>query len=512
MLKVVPVSIYAALSVLAGTQTKQSNGARMHSHSPRTAYSIIALVSALLPSAARAVDPPSPRSQGPVIYPSSPLLAAFRVQHHETQSPQPLPATVAATPTATAAQPTSPALGLADLEQLALQHNPTLAQAAAFIDAAKGKAIQAGLPLNPTVGIKGEQIGADRRAGEWSWFYLQQEIVTGGKLRLSRLKYEQEAYAAEVQACAQRLRVANAIAEGYFEVLAAQRSVENHKRLKANAEDGLKTTEQLVNVGQANEPDMLQAKVEVQRAGIALKNAETRLRKDWERLTAVVGVPTLPFQPVSGVLDPDGPPLSRDEQLARLLDESPELTMARIEVKRDQIQLQRERREPIPNVTVRGGTGYNYETRNQTAEVGLAIRLPVFDRNQGTIRQAQADLARATAEVSRVELDLRRRFADAFGRYETARAEVETWRIETLPTAQKAYDLYLKSYKERRSAWPQVLVAQRSVYQLNEDYTRSLSELRRAEVEVRGLLLTGGLTAPRDPTPAGHINSVPKPR
>lgn len=481
----------------------------MHGRSLGTAARLAVLVSAFS-VAARAADPPIPVR--PAVYTPKSSLTTLRaapvvpltpVQHH---SP-------AADPPAASVPPAAPAaLGLADLEQLALRHNPTLAQAAAFIDAAKGKALQAGLPLNPSVGITGEQIGADRTAGEWTWFYLQQEIVTGGKLRLSRLKYEQEAYAAEVQACAQRLRVANAIAEGYFEVLAAQRSVENHRRLKANAEDGLKTTEQLVNVGQANEPDLLQAKVEVQRATVALKSAETRLRRDWERLTAVVGVPTLPLQPISGALDPDGTPLGKDEQLARLLEESPELAMARIEVKRDQIQLQRERREPIPNVTVRGGTGYNFETRNRTAEVGLAVKLPVFDRNQGTIRQAQADLTRATAEVSRVELDLRRRFADAFSRYETARAEVETWRAETLPTAQKAYDLYLKSYKERRSAWPQVLVAQRTVYQLNEDYTRSLTELRRAEVEVRGLLLTGGLTAPRDPTPAGHINSVPKPR
>jgi cobalt-zinc-cadmium efflux system outer membrane protein len=494
----------------------------MRSRSYRTAARLAVLAAAYFSVApfAVAADPPLPLPLRPAAYTPPSPVAAMRAapivplsatQHGPGGHTPAVPGEPAAQG---AAAPTVPSqsLGLADLEQLALRHNPTLAQAAAFIDSARGKAVQAGLPLNPTVGIKGEQIGADRKAGEWSWFYLQQEIVTGGKLRLSRLKYEQEAYAAEVQACAQRLRVANAIAEGYFHVLAAQRSVENHKRLKANAEDGLKTTEQLLNVGQANEPDLLQAKVEVQRAAVALKAAETRLRRDWEQLTAVVGVPTLPLQPLAGPLEPDGPALGKDEHLARLLEESPELAMARIEVKRDQIQLERERREPIPNVTVRGGTGYNFETRNNTAEVGVSVRLPLFDRNQGTVRQAQADLTRATAEVSRVELDLRRRFADAFSRYETARDEVESWKAETLPTAQRAYELYLKSFKDRRAAWPQVLVAQRTVYQLNEDYNRSLVELRRAEVEVRGLLLTGGLTAPRDPTPAGHINSVPKPR
>ena len=34
----------------------------------------------------------------------------------------------------------------------------------------------------------------------------------------------------------------------------------------------------------------------------------------------------------------------------------------------------------------------------------------------------------------------------------------------------------------------------------------------RAEVELRGLLLTDGLTAPREPVPPGHINATPRPR
>jgi cobalt-zinc-cadmium efflux system outer membrane protein len=295
-------------------------------------------------------------------------------------------------------------------------------------------------------------------------------------------------------------------------VLAAQRSLENHRRLKLNAEDGLKTTEQMLNVGQANEPDLLQAKVEVQRATVALRNVETRLRRDWEKLAAVTGVPTLPQQMLSGSIESTASPLAKDEQLCRLLAESPEMAMALIEVKKDEITLQRERREPIPNITLRGGYGYNYETRNQVGTVGVSIRLPLWDRNQGTIRQAQADLTRGTLEVTRIELDLRRRFADAFSRYETARMDVEVWRNDTLPTASRAYELYQKNFKDRRAAWPQVLVAQRTVYQLNEDYTRSLADLRRAEVEIRGLLLTGGLAAPRDPTPAGHINATPKPR
>lgn len=181
-------------------------------------------------------------------------------------------------------------------------------------------------------------------------------------------------------------------------------------------------------------------------------------------------------------------------------------------MEQDEIIVRRERREPIPNVTVRGGVGYNFETRNNTADAAFVLPLPVFDRNQGTVRQALADLGRSRAEVTRVQLDLRRRLSDAFTRYQTARDEVENFRTEALPKARKAYDLYVEQFKNRRAAFPQVLVAQRTVFQLNEDYNRSLLEFRRAEVEVRGLLLVDGLTPPREPVPPGHINATPRPR
>ena len=418
-----------------------------------------------------------------------------------------VPAAVLPAPAPAAGQP----LTVAELERLALTHNPTLAQAAAYIEASRGRALQAGLPFNPTIGTTGENMGGGT-AGEWTFFSLQQRIVTGGKLRLSRLKYEQEAVMAEIQAHAQRLRVVNGLAAAYFDVLAAQRAVENERELAKTTAEAEATTQQLLNLGQANQQDVLQSQVEASQARVAVRTAEARLRQDWVHLATLAGVPDLPQQPLAGQLEPDGPALNRDESLARLLQESPELAFAVAKVQQDQTQLRRERREPIPNVTVRGGVGYNYESRNPTAQVGVSLPLPVFDRNQGTIQQAAADLSRSHAEVARVRLNLQQRFEDAFTRYQTAREQVENFRDQVLPRARRAAELYEEQLRARRAAFPQVLVARRTVLQLNEDYNRSLVQFRRAEVEVRGLLLVDGLTAPTDPTPPGHINATPRPR
>lgn len=124
------------------------------------------------------------------------LLAAFRLQS-ET-------AVFAREPMAAPAQQESPlplesdtpVLTLSTLEQWALESNPTLAQAAAQVEMSQGKALQAGLYPNPTMGYTADQIGAVGTAGELHGFFVQQEIVRGKKLKLGRAKYAQEAASA----------------------------------------------------------------------------------------------------------------------------------------------------------------------------------------------------------------------------------------------------------------------------------------------------------------------------
>src|SRR5439155_16576440 len=120
------------------------------------------------------------------------------------------------------------------------------------------------------------------------------------------------------------------------------------------------------------------------------------------------------------------------QALDRLLQESPELQIAQAEVVRDEIALRRELVEPIPNVNLRAATGWNFENQRVTTDASISVRIPLFDRNQGTIQQARADLARAHADVTRVELSLRQRLADAFAHYQNAWGSVEDYRKQSL--------------------------------------------------------------------------------
>jgi cobalt-zinc-cadmium efflux system outer membrane protein len=403
-------------------------------------------------------------------------------------------------------------LTLADLERLALQRNPTLVQAAAQIQSARGRALQAGLPFNPTIGYTSEQIGVLGTAGELHGGFIQQEIVTAGKLRLSRAKYQQEAYQATLQAVAQELRVVNSIHLAFYDVLATQRLLEVQRELAENAQAAVTTTEQLFNVGQANEPDRLQAEIDVHRELSTLKGTEAQHFRNWQQLIALVGAPELPLTPLIGSFELDDKPLDWESELARLLAESPELNVARSEVSRDRITVTREQVESIPNIVVQGTAGYNFEAEDDVYGAQVSLVLPLFDKNQGTIREARGELMRAQAEVNRLELDLRRRLADAFYRYEIARTTASDYRDNSLPKARRAYELYTEYFNNRRATWPQVLVAQRTYAQMQEDNVNTLIALRRARVEIEGMLLIDGLVEPPAPTPQGHIESTPRPR
>jgi cobalt-zinc-cadmium efflux system outer membrane protein len=390
-------------------------------------------------------------------------------------------------------------LSLADLEQMALHGNPTLAQAAAQVEAARGRAVQAGLYPNPTVGYEADRIGASGSAGEMQGAFIDQTIVTAGKLRLSRARFAHEVSQMEGQALAQQYRVLNGVRVRFYQLLAMQRLLDVRAQLLRVAEDAVTTTDELANVGAANRADLLQARIEARQERVALNNARTLYAAAWQQLAAFVGNPCLPVGLVQGDLEAPGAVPDCDTTLAHLLEASPEIQMARAEVARNQLALRREQVEPIPNVQVRVSNGYDFETRNDVTSLSVGVRLPLFDKNQGNIQAAQAQVCYAQAEVGRVELSLRQRLARAYARYRTAQALVQTYREQNLPDAREAYELYLESFQNRRAAWPQVLVAQRTYFQMSVDYVEALEQLRRAEVTILGLLLVDGLDEPPGP-------------
>lgn len=134
---------------------------------------------------------------------------------------------------------------LGELEDMAVKCNPTLAQAANQIEATRGRYVQAGLYPNPVAGYIGSEIGNEGQAGQQGSF-VNQEVVTNGKLRLSRNVVQQEIRQAEWAWQSQRQRVLTDVRRSFYEVLVAQRSMELTEQLLRISEEGVRSTESLM--------------------------------------------------------------------------------------------------------------------------------------------------------------------------------------------------------------------------------------------------------------------------
>jgi len=400
---------------------------------------------------------------------------------------------------------------LETLLSLAAQNNPTLLQARLHINAELARAMQAGLYPNPTASYVAEQIGLDGTAGEWQGAEIEQRFVTAGKLDLSRSKYLHRAKVAEHLAVAQQFRVCNDVRIHFFMALAARQVAELQRELLKTAEDHLVTTREMYNLGQANRADVHNANALLQKHRLKLMKAENDVRRQTIEVMSMVGLDADNVL-MEGSLDADRDLIDFDSAYARIIECSPELLAAYAKLREDSTTIQREKVEWIPDVVVGGGAGYNNVDRQTTASATVSIEIPLFDRNQGTIQQAQVDYRRQQHEIRRLRLTLRKHLAKEYDKYLTAWQHVTEYESVILPAKKNAYELALQSYKASRLGWPEVLAAQEAYTTARVELVGHQQTQRTSEVMIDGYLLHGGLQTPDGPMPAGHIDSVPKPR
>ena len=392
------------------------------------------------------------------------------------------------------------------LQQMALQNNPTFAQSEANIQAAEGRKKQSGLYPNPVVGYQGEQVRGGSFHGGEQGFFVQQDIVLGGKLGLNRKILDQELKQAEAEAEEQKMRVVTNVKMSYIQALAAQQTLELRQNLSNLANDAVQTSRQLANVGQADAPDVLESEVEAEQAQLAVIMAEQNQQRLWKALGAVVGNPRLPLVKLEGKLE-DTAAVHADDLVEKIVNESPAVRIAELGVKRAEAALARAKRETIPDLQIRGGLQQNGELLSESngrpvglqgfADVGL--RIPIFNRNQGNIGTAKADTERAKHEVERVKLVLRERAASVVQTYTFSQIAVDRYKNQMIPRAQKAYGMYTKKYQDMAAAYPQVLIAQRTLMQLEVSYINALENFATSSLALQSYLLTDGLEAPSQP-------------
>ncbi len=394
-------------------------------------------------------------------------------------------------------------MALADFEALADANNPTLKQANAFVRRSQEQARQAGLYPNPSVGYQGEQIrGGSYGSGEQGGF-VQQTIVLGGKLGLRRNIYDQQKRSDQIGVEEQTYRVHGDVQQAFYDTLTAQATVQLRQRLLGVALDAVETVHQLANVGQADAPDILQTEVETEQAKVDYVTAQRQYLQAFRTLSALAGKGNLPLSPLQGELEKT-PDLNAEQMVDSIVADSPTVKRAQQEAAVAQARLKDAKRESVPDLQLRAGEQYNGEQvrQNPTKAAGAqsfasaGINIPLWNRNQGNVGAAKAEIERAEQDVTRAQLSLRQQAAPLAQSYLSAQFEADRYKTQLIPRAARAYELYLRKYQNMAQAYPQVLVSQRTLFQLQISYLMALHDVWRSAIALQNYTLSGGLHTP----------------
>jgi outer membrane protein, heavy metal efflux system len=401
---------------------------------------------------------------------------------------------------------------LADLQRLALTRNPSVRQAAADVEAAAGAAVQAGLPRNPVVGYEGDTINQAGTAG-MQGLYLEQTLRTGGKLQVAQAAAALDVVNARLTLRQVQNDVMSQVRQQYFAVLVARESLRVARVLARFSEEVYRIDVEQVSGLLAAAYEPLPLRVLAMQARATVVQAANREAAAWRQLTAAAGAPELPPSELSGRADLPAPQFQFDELLGRILSGHSEVLAARNAAEKARLQLRLARLTPVPDVDLRVMTQKDFTTPpfRVVTSVQVGVPVPVWDRNQGNIRRAEADLVRAQEQEGRVRVDLQSRLADAYQRYDSARVLLGYYVHDILPDQVRTYrgirDRHDKEPNE--VAFVDVATAQQDLANTVTGYLSTLSAFWSAVVDVAALLQTTDLfQLVADPCSAARPDAV----
>jgi outer membrane protein, heavy metal efflux system len=411
--------------------------------------------------------------------------------------------------------PTGHPVTLADLQQLALTNSPQVRQAAAEVESARGQAIQAGLCPNPTVGYEADSIRQGDTAGLQGAF-VEQTIKTAGKLRLARERGLQEVRLAEIALARARFDLMTRVRTGYFNVLAARTNVRVSRLLADFTDRVYRIQVDRVKAGQAALYEPAQLRVLAVQARNALAQARNREAAAWKALAATLGLPGLPPKQLAGRIDMPVPAYRYDDLLARALTRHTDVLQAKAQIDREQLNLHLARVTPIPDVSVGLTAQQDYTTPpfNAVFNVRVGVALPVWDRNQGNIIDAQARLERAMEGPHRARVELTARLAEAFERYQSNRTVLENYRRFILADQVRAFRGAYDAHQANpdRVGFGEVVNAQQTLAASVTAYVSALAAMWQAVVDAADLLQTEDLfqvAESHSPAPVPDLPELP---
>ncbi len=329
----------------------------------------------------------------------------------------------------------------AQLTLAAFFYSPQLDVARAQWAVAKGRKMAAGERPNPSLSLSpGFNSTTGYGAPISPWIVgaaLDIPIETAGKrgYRIAEAQYLSEAARLQIAQTAWQLR--HQMQDTLLDLYAAIETASLLRSRSTIQEDNVKLLEGIFKAGEISANELSQARIQRDETRLAMRDAERQQVQARARLAGVIGVPARALESKElsfgtfEKLPTDVPPAEAQRQA---LLNRPDLLAALAEYQASQSALQLEIARQYPDIQI--GPGYEFDQSENKWSLGLAVTLPVFNRNQGAIATAEANRTEAEAHVRVLQAQIVSELEQAIRNYRASLRKVQA--AETLVEEHKA--------------------------------------------------------------------------
>ncbi|MHB8539991.1 MAG: TolC family protein [Candidatus Acidiferrales bacterium] len=285
---------------------------------------------------------------------------------------------------------------LRSLTLAAFYFNPEMYIARAQASVAKAAVITAGARPNPTLSLK-PGIPSPYLFG----LSLSMPIQTAGKRGYQILEAKNLSEVARFGLANAAWQVRSAVRTALVSYLIAVRNAEQMQAQVRILANRVRLLRKRLAVGEIPRPELDLARIDLANARLGALNAETQISQDRSLLAGAIGIPVSALNGVELSWPGFDRPPNPDSLSPRTIQR--EAVLNRLDVRQGlaayaaaEASLQLEIARQYPDIQI--GPGYAYEEGNNFFTLGLSTTLPIFNRNQGPIAEAEARRKEAAAQ------------------------------------------------------------------------------------------------------------------
>ena len=301
----------------------------------------------------------------------------------------------------------------------------------------------------------------------------------------------------EAEIAARQRELTNQIFTSYVEALSSLRELEVLEELLEIDTQTVRYVQIRVNEGETPPLELNLLQTEVERLRAQRQLAEGKLQSSISRLKFFAGLPfEVPLKLREGISTAALPslPVSIETAISVGLRSRPEIRVAELEEDLASAGLRLIRSQSKADVTAytrytQGRAGFDdprgqYFQKDRSLTFGVAIGLPIFNKNQGAKAEAEIAIRQAQERRTFAESVIRGDIVAAFQRVEAATRAINTLETAVLPRSRENVETVRRVYELGELKITDLLSEQRRLLDASRDLTTALTERYRGQSDL----------------------------